>query len=84
MTYDFYNKFAEKTSKYAAFTQRKTGTVDNNTEDKNTVEIDAYIGIRIYTGLVDLQEIEDYLQGGFCISPRVRQAMKLNGLKKLG
>ena len=58
--------------------------MDKNSEDTNTEEIDAYIGIRIYMGLVDLQEIEDYLQGGFCISPRVRQAMKLNGLKKLG
>ena len=39
------------------------GTVDNNWEDTNAEEIQAYIGILIYMGLVDLPEIEDYFQG---------------------
>ena len=63
---------------------RKVGTVDNNWEDINTEEIQAYIGILIYMGLVDLLEIEDYFQGDFCVCPIVRQAMTLKRLKKLG
>ena len=66
----FYNKVAEETNKYAALSQRKAGTVDNNWE-----EIQAYIGILIYMGLVDLPEIEDYFQGDFCVCPIVRQSM---------
>ena len=58
MTSDFYNKVAEETNKYAALSQRKAGTVENNWE-----EIQAYIGILIDMGLVDLPEIEDYFQG---------------------
>ena len=78
MTSDFYNKVAEETNKYAALSQRKAGTVDN------WEEIQAYIGILIYMGLVDLPEIEDYFQGDFCVCPIVRQAMTLKRLKKLG
>ena len=59
----------------AALSQRKTGRADNNWEDTNAEEIQAYIGILIYLGLVDLPEIEDYLQGDFCVCPIVRQAM---------
>ena len=33
VTNDFYNKVAEETNKYAALSQRKAGTVDNNWED---------------------------------------------------
>ena len=44
MTNDFYNKVAEETNKYAALSQRKAGTVDNNWEDTNAEEIQAYIG----------------------------------------
>ena len=84
MTHDFYNKVAEETNKYAALSQRKTGTVDNNWEDTNAEEIQAYIGILIYMGPVDLPEIEDYFQGDFCVCPIVRQAMTLKRLKKLG
>ena len=47
-------------NKYAALSQRKAGTVDNNWEDTNAEEIQAYIGILTYMGLVDLPEIEDY------------------------
>ena len=54
MISDFYNKVAEETNKYAALSQRKAGTVDNNWEDTNAEEIQAYIGILIYMGLVDL------------------------------
>ena len=54
MTSDFYNKVAEETNKYAALSQRKAGTVDDNWEDTNAEEIQAYIGILIYMGLVDL------------------------------
>ena len=57
--------------------------MDNNWEDTNAVEIQAYIGILIYMGLVDLPEIEDYFQGNFCVCPIVRQAMTLKQLKKL-
>ena len=39
MTNDFYNKVAEETNKYAALSQRKVGTVDNNWEDTNVEEI---------------------------------------------
>ena len=39
--------------------------MDNNWEDTNAEEIQAYIGILIYMGLVDLPEIEDYFQGDF-------------------
>ena len=66
-----------KKNKYAALSQRKAGTVDNNWEDTSAEEIQAYIGILIYMGLVDLPEIEDYLQGDFCLCPIVRQAMIL-------
>jgi len=58
VTNDFYNKVAEETNKYAALSQRKAGTVDNNWEDTNAEEIiQAYIGILIYMGLVELPEI---------------------------
>ena len=50
MTSDFYNKVVEETNKYAALSQRKAGTVDNNWEDTNAEEIQAYIGILIYMG----------------------------------
>ena len=63
MTNDFYKKVAEETNKCAAVSQRKAGTVDNNWEDTNVEEIQAYIGILIYMGLIDLPEIEDYFQG---------------------
>ena len=66
VTNDFYSKVAEETNKYAALSQRKAGTVDNNWEDTNAEEIQAYIGILIFMGLVDLPEIEDYFQA---ISP---------------
>ena len=33
LTSDFYNKVAEETNKYAALSQRKSGTVDNNWEE---------------------------------------------------
>jgi len=49
-----------------------------------TQEIQAYIGILIYMGLVDLPEIEDYFQGDFCVCPIVRQAMTIKRLKELG
>ena len=78
MTNDFYNKVVEETNKYATLSQRKVGTVDNNWE-----EIQAYIGILIYMGPVDLPEIEDYFQGDFCICSIVRQAMTKT-IKKLG
>ena len=77
VTNDFYNKVAEETNKYAALSQRKAGTVDNNWEDTNDEEIQAYIGILIYMGLVDLPETEDYFQGDFCVCPIVRPTMTL-------
>jgi len=77
VTNDFYNKVVEETNKYAALSQRKAGSVDNKWEDTNAEEIQAYIGILIYMGLVDLPEIKDYFQGDFCIYPIVRQAMTL-------
>ena len=60
------------------------GTVDNNWEDTNAEEIQAYIGILIYMGLVDLPEIEDYFQGDFYVCPVERQAMTQKWFKKLG
>jgi len=84
VTNDFCNKVAEETNKYAALSQRKAWTVGNKWEDTNAEEIQAYIGILIYMGLVDLPEIEDYFQGNFCVYPIVRQAMMLKRLKKLG
>jgi len=78
VTNDFYNIVVEETNKYAALSQRKAGTVDNNWEDTNVKEIQAYIGILIYKGLVDLPEIEVYFEGDFCVCPIVRQAMTLN------
>jgi len=77
VTNDFCNKVAEDTNKYAALSQRKAGTVDNNWEDTNAEEIQAYIGNLIYMGLVDLPETEDYFQGDFCLCPIVRQTMTL-------
>ena len=77
MINDFYNNVVEETNKYAALLQRKAGTVDNNYEYTNAEEIQAYIVILIYMGLVDLPEIEDYFQGDFCVCPIVRQAMTL-------
>jgi len=81
---DFYNKVAEETNKYAVLSQRKAETVDNNWENTNAEEIQAYIGILIYMGLVDLPETDDYFQGDFCVCPMVRQVMTLKRLKKLG
>ena len=75
---------AEQTNKYAALSQRKSGTVDSNGEDTNAEEIQADIGILIYMGLVDLPEIEDYFQDDFCVCPIVRQAMTLKRFEKLG
>ena len=77
VTNDFYNQVAEETNKYAALSQRTAGTVDNNWEETNAEEIQAYIGILIYMGLVNLPEFEDYFQGNFCVCPIVRQAMTL-------
>ena len=57
VTNDFYNKVVEETNKYAALSQRKAGIVDNNWEDTNAEEIQAYIGILIYMGLVDYQRL---------------------------
>jgi len=71
----FYNKVAEETNKYAALSQRKVGTVDNNWEDTNAEEIQVYIGILIYMGPVDLPETEDYFKS---ISASV---LKLNDSK---
>ena len=51
---NFYNKFAEERNKFAALSQRKPGTVDNNWEDRNAEEIQVYIEIVIYMGLVEL------------------------------
>ena len=82
VTNDFCNKFGEETHKYAASSQRKSGTVDNNWEDTNAEDIRAYIGILIYMGLLDLLEIEDYFQGDFCVCPIVSQPMTLQRLKK--
>jgi len=42
-------------------------TVNNNWKNTNVEEIEAYIGILIYMGVVDLPEIEDYFQSDFCI-----------------
>jgi len=56
--------------------------VDNKREDTNAEDIRAYIGILIYMGLVDLQELEDYFEGDFCVCPIVRQAMTLQQFKK--
>ena len=83
VTNDFYNKVAEETNKYAALSQRKAGTVDNNWEDTNAEEIQTYIGILIYMGLVDLPETDDYFQCHFYVCPIVRQAMTLKRFKKL-
>jgi hypothetical protein len=83
VTRDFYNKVVEETNKYAALSQRKAGSVDNNWEDTNAEEIQAYIGILIYMGLVDLPETDDYFHGDFNVSPIVRQTMTLKRLKKL-
>jgi hypothetical protein len=71
----FYNKVAEETSKYAALSQTKAGTVDNDWEDTNAEEIQAYIGILIYMGLVDLPEFDNYFQGDFCVCPIVSSEM---------
>ena len=80
----FLQQSCEETNKYAVLSQRKVGKVDINREDTNAEEIQAYIGILIYMGLVDLPEIEDYFQGDFCVCPIVRQAMTLKRFKKLG
>ena len=71
----FTRKLRKKQINNAALSQRKAGTVDNNWEETNVEEIEAYIGILIYMGLVDIPEIEDYFQGDFCVCPIVRQAM---------
>jgi len=81
VTNDFCNKFAEETNKYAALSQRKSVTVDNNWEDTNAEDIRAYIGIMIYMGLVDVPEIDIYFQGDFCVCPIVRRAMTLQRFK---
>jgi hypothetical protein len=57
VTNEFYDKVAEETNKYAAVSERKAGMVDNNWEDTNVEEIQAYNGILICMGLVNLQEI---------------------------
>ena len=75
----FTTKSRKKQINMQLYHKEKRGTVDNNWED-----IQAYIGILIYMGHVDLPEIEDYFQGDFCVCPIVRQAMTLKRLKKLG
>jgi len=56
VTNDFYNKAAEETNNYAASSERKAVTVDNNWRGTNTEDTQAYIGILIYMGLVYLPE----------------------------
>ena len=75
----FTTKLRNETNKYAASSQRKAGTVDNSWEDTNAEEIQAYIGILICVGLVDLPEIVNYFQGDFCVCPIVRQ---VNGVPR--
>jgi len=77
VTSDFYNEVVEETNKYAASSQRKAGTMDNNWENTNAEQIQAYIGILFYMGIVDLPETDDYFQGDFSVCPVVRQAMTL-------
>ena len=74
----------EETNRYAALPERKAGTVDNNWEDTNAEEIQVYIGILIYMGLIDLPEIEDYFQGDFSVCPIMRQAMTPGAYLRLG
>jgi len=66
VTNDFYNKCAEKATNYAALSERISVTVYNNWKDANAEEIEAYIEILIYMGVVDLPEFEDYFQGYIC------------------
>ena len=49
---DFYNKVAEETNNYAALSQRKAGTVDNNWEDINAEETKPILELWFIRGLV--------------------------------
>jgi hypothetical protein len=60
---------ANETNKYAAFSQRKSGVYDSNWEETNPGEIEAYIGIMIYMGIVDLPEIDYYFYGDYVHFP---------------
>jgi hypothetical protein len=72
---NFYDLIAAETNKYAA--PRQTIKPNQKWEDTTAREIQAYLGVLIYMGLVDLLEICDYFLGDFCVCPIVRHAMTL-------
>lgn len=65
------------TNKYARSKTMKN-TTNKKWKDTSVEEIEAYIGILIYMGLVDLSEVKDYFIGDFCLCPSVRQVMTYN------
>jgi hypothetical protein len=79
---EFYEWVAQQTNKYASYCQKDMP--DSKWEETNGREIQAYIGILIYMGLVELPEMCDYFQGDFVVCPIVRQAMTLRRFEKLG
>mgnify|MGYP002224293578 CR=1 FL=1 len=78
---DFCDHIAKETNKYAIQCQSKKA--DSKWEETNGIEIQAYLGILIYMGMVDLPEIRDYFIDDFCVCPIVRQAMTLRRFEKI-
>lgn len=79
--YSFCELVSNETNKYARHCQEQKS--DPKWEDTFPREIEAYFGILIYMGIVDLPEIRDYFIGDFCICPIVQQAMTLRRFEKI-
>ena len=79
--YNLFQLVSNKTNKYARKCQEIT--IDPKWEDPFPREIQAYVGILIYMGLVDLPEIRDYFIGDFCICPIVERAMILRRFENI-
>ena len=70
-----------ETNKYTI--QCQSRKPDPKWEETSGREIQAYVGILIYMGMVDVPEIRDYFLNDFCVCPIVRQTMTLWRFEKI-
>lgn len=72
---DFYEHIVSETNKYAEFKQKKMGKVDTSWYPVTVPEIEAFIGILIYMGIVKLPSVKMYFFSKLVTCDIVRQAM---------
>jgi hypothetical protein len=76
-----------ETNKFALFSQKKREACshDTNWVDPIAGEIEAYIGVLIYMGIVGLQALLGYyFYGGICVCSILKQAMTRKWFRKIG